>query len=120
MGRPEEVSGLGAIDEVTRLAEAGDGPTLRAIEETGKWLGIGISNLINLFNPEVIVLGGLYHRLFDFLEGSTMREVDRSLAVARTLVDIRRSAIGANAALVGAAELALGGVIGDPASVINT
>ena len=120
MGGLGETSGLGAIDEVTNLAAAEDGPTLQAIAETGKWLGIGIANLINLFNPEVIVLGGLYHRLFEYLEDAAMQEVDRSLVASRTMVDIRRSAIGANAPLVGAAELALAGVIDDPASVATT
>ena len=113
----ETASGLAAVDAVTRLAESGDRATLRAIDETGMWLGTGIANLINLFNPDVIVLGGLYHRLFDYLEESVMRGVERSLAASRTLVDIRRSAIGANAPLIGAAELALADLIDDPASV---
>lgn len=113
----DEMSGLEAVDEISRLAEAGDGSTLRAIAETGRWLGIGIANLVNLFNPEVIVLGGLYHRLFDYLEGSMMKEADRSLAASLSTVDIRRSAIGVNAPLVGAAELALDGIINAPASI---
>jgi len=120
MGISAEAGGLGALDEVTRLAAGGDGPTLQAIADTGRWLGIGVANLINLFNPEVIVLGGLYHLLFDHLEASVMKEVERSLTASRTMVDIRRSAIEANAPLVGAAEFALAGVVGDPARVTAT
>ncbi len=112
-----ESSGLEAVDAVTQLAELGDKPTLRAIAETGTWLGIGISNLINLFNPEVIVLGGLYHRLFDYLEEAVERGVERSLAASRSMTQIRRSAIGANAPLIGAAELALADLIDNPAAV---
>ena len=34
------------------------------IAEVGGWLGLGIGNLVNLFNPDLVVLGGLYERLF--------------------------------------------------------
>lgn len=113
----ESASGLAAVDAVARLAASGDRQTLRAITETGFWLGAGISNLINLFNPEIIVLGGLYHRLFDYIEDAVAKGVRRSLAASRGMVTIRRSGIGANAPLIGAAELALAELIDDPAEV---
>lgn len=107
--------GLEAVDAVAQLAEAGDPATLAAISETGLWLGIGISNLVNLLNPDVIVLGGLYHRLIDYLYESVVEGAARSVAASRQMVTIRGSAIGTNAPLVGAAELALADLISDPA-----
>ena len=112
-------SGLEAINVVAKLAEEGDEATLRAIGETGMWLGIGISNLVNLFNPDVIVLGGLYHRLFDYLEASVLKGASRALQASQDMAVIRRSRIGANAPLIGAAELALAQVIDDPAHVVD-
>jgi predicted NBD/HSP70 family sugar kinase len=117
VGTSESANGLAAIDAVVKLAQAGDPATLHAIAETGTWLGLGISNLINLFNPDVIVLGGLYHRLFDYLEECASQAIDRALSASRQMVRIQRSAIGANAPLVGAAELALADLIDDPARV---
>ena len=117
VGARQSASGLAAVDAVVELAHAGDGPTLDAIAETGMWLGLGMSNLINMFNPGVIVLGGLYHRLFDYIEEPVLSGIDRALAASRAMVQIRRSAIGPNAPLVGAAELALADLIDDPARV---
>ena len=116
----ESASGLAAIDEVVRLAQSGDPATLGAISETGKWLGIGISNLINILNPEVVVLGGLFHRLFDFLEASAVEGARRALGASYAMAEIRRSAIGLDAPLIGAAEMALAELIYDPARVAAT
>ncbi len=65
--------GAGRVDEIAELAAVGDEPTLRAIAEIGRWLGFGIGNLINIFNPDLVVLGGLYQRLFTYLEPSVDR-----------------------------------------------
>ena len=87
----------------------------------GKWLGIGIGNLINLFNPEVVVLGGLYHRFFGFLEASVARAARaQALAAPWSQVTIVPSGLGADASLVGAAELALTPTIADPAGAGRT
>ena len=64
----------------------------------------------------MVVLGGLYHRLFDYLEEAVLEGVERSLAASRNMAQIRRSAIGANAPLIGAAELALADLIDHPAA----
>ena len=110
--------GTRRLDEVAERAEAGDAVTLRAIADTGRWLGLGIGNLINLFNPELVVLGGLYERLFDFLRPSVLEGVRlRTLDAPGEMVTIGRSGLGGDAPLIGAAELVLSGVIADPARV---
>lgn len=114
----ESVTGLDAVDAAADLAAAGDTETLEAIREVGWWLGIGISNLVNMLNPDVIVLGGLYHRLYDYLEESVAEGASRSLDAAASMLEIRRSVVGQNAPLVGASELALAGVIDDPARAV--
>ena len=115
-GIPVTFAGLGVLDTVLTRANAGDRRTLVAISEVGRWLGLGIGNLINVFNPELVVLGGFYHALFPFLEaavieGSRLRALDAPGKVAR----IASSDLGSDAPLIGAAELAFSGVIADPA-----
>jgi predicted NBD/HSP70 family sugar kinase len=108
----------GHLDEVAERAAAGDEVTLRAIAEIGRWLGLGIGNLINLFNPELVVLGGLYERLFGFLESSVAEGArQRTLGAPGRMAAIVCSGLGADAALIGAAELVLSRVIEDPAHV---
>ena len=113
------LSGVEAVDAVAKLAAAGDAETLQAISETGRWLGIGISNLVNVFNPEVIVLGGLYHRLFEHLEQAVVDGLSRALQASLYMVQLRKSALGPNTTLVGASELALAELIDDPARVAS-
>ncbi len=43
---------------VTRLAQAGDADAVAVYEELGTLLGVGITNLVNAFNPELVVVGG--------------------------------------------------------------
>lgn len=116
-GIPVSVAGLGVLDTVVTRANAGDQRTLEAIAGIGRWLGMGIGNLINVFNPELVILGGFYHALFPYLEsavieGSAQRALDAPGRVAR----IVGSGLGSDAPLIGAAELAFSGVIADPAA----
>jgi predicted NBD/HSP70 family sugar kinase len=106
-------------DELVARAAAGDATTLRAIAEVGHWLGLGIGDLINLFNPELVVLGGLYERLFPHLAGAVDEGVRlRALAPSREVATITSSALGADASLLGAAELVLADVMADPVRVV--
>jgi predicted NBD/HSP70 family sugar kinase len=87
------------------------------VREVGRWLGRGIGNLINLFNPDLVVLGGLYQRLFPHLEDAVVEGANlQSLDAPRDVVTIARSGLGQDAPLIGAGELVLSGVIGDPAN----
>jgi len=118
--RPGPLAELG--DEAGQLgaarAAAGDRTTLRAIADVGRWLGFGIGNLINVFNPDLVVLGGLYQRLYAYLESSVTEGArSRMLDAPGEMVRIARSGLGSDAPLIGAAELVLSGVIADPASI---
>ncbi|MBP1633145.1 MAG: hypothetical protein H6Q11_1433 [Acidobacteria bacterium] len=119
-GSPSGATGLDSLNTLSERAAAGDEATLVAIAEVGRWLGLGIGNLINLFNPEVVVLGGLYHRFFRFLEASVTQGA-RSQALDAPWADTRivPSGLGMDATLVGAGELALSGTIADPARAGN-
>lgn len=47
-----------AVEDVVRASVAGDRIANSILAETGKFLGIGIGNLVNLLNPELVMLGG--------------------------------------------------------------
>lgn len=109
--------GQSLIDQVVSRAEEGDRAVQDALEEIGHWLGLGIGNLINIFNPDVVVVGGFYHELYRFLEDSVLKSVAKaSLDAPREIATIRRSTLGIDAALMGAAELVLSEVIASPAT----
>ncbi len=111
--------GSAAIERV--LALANDAKARTAISTVGWWLGIGIGDLVNLFNPVRAVLGGMYARLFPLLEPS-LREgmATRVLDAPGAMVEVAPTTVGIDAPLLGAAELALTDVIEDPSRISTT
>jgi predicted NBD/HSP70 family sugar kinase len=104
------------VDAVLREAEAGNPRALAALEETGAWLGRGLAGLVNIFDPRLIVLGGLLGRIHPYTHAVVERELDRlALQAPRRLVRVVPAALGTDAPLLGAAELAFEPLLGDPA-----
>ena len=85
------------------LAQAGPGDAREALEEVGTWLGVGIASFVNVFNPELVVLGGGFARAGDLLFEPARRVVaERALVPARDLVRIVPAQLGVEAGLIGA------------------
>ncbi len=73
------VVGHGALSakELAELANAGNAEALAVWEESGRYLGRALSLLIDILNPEVIVLGSLYMRSGHLLESAMREELSR-------------------------------------------
>jgi glucokinase len=85
--------------------EAGDARAL--LEQVGTYLGEGIASLVNVFNPEVVVLGGGFARAGELLFEPARRIVaERSLSPARDVVRIVPALLGPEAGLIGAGLVA--------------
>ena len=114
-GRPPH-GGRAEVDELLRDAEAGSPTALRALAETGRWLGIGLAGLVNILDPRLVVFGGLFGRIHPFVAETVDAELDRrALAAPRRLVRVVAGSLGAEAPLRGAAELAFEPLLADPA-----
>lgn len=93
---------------VTELAHDGDSAAREAIAAIGRRLGVGISSFINIFNPEVVVIGGGVIAAGDLLLDPAREEAAaRALSPGRDLVRIVAARFGTEAGMVGAATLAL-------------
>jgi predicted NBD/HSP70 family sugar kinase len=111
-------AGAAAVDGLLLRAEAGDATALAALDAEARWIGIGVAGLISVLNPAIVVLGGLFGRIFAHTTVVIHQEIERrSLPAARAGVRIVPAALGADAPLLGAAELAFERVIADPKSV---
>ena len=66
---PSAIRRLTTIDgqAVGEAALAGDELALEVVRQAGEWLGLGLVNLLHLFNPAAIVLGGSAMKLGDLL-----------------------------------------------------
>lgn len=112
----EPDGGLVALDGMLRDAASGLPAARAAVEETGEWLGIGLAGLVNLLNPRLVVLGGVFETLFPFVAERIDAELDRRVLPApRALVRVVPAKLGADAPLRGAAELAFEALLEDPA-----
>lgn len=92
---------------ITELATAGDPVAAGAITTIGKALGVGIVNLVNTFNPQVVVIGGGVIAAGELLLAPA-REVmlERALAPAKDVVRIEAARFGPEAGMIGAGLLA--------------
>ena len=107
--------GRRALDAVLTRAADGDAVALDALHETGRWLGVGLAGLVNLLNPELVVLGGFFAEAFEHLQPAVLDELDaRALSATRGAVTVVPAALGIDAALIGAAELGFETVLADP------
>jgi predicted NBD/HSP70 family sugar kinase len=81
------------------------------------YLGRGLANVVNLVNPDLVVLGGFLGPLYDAAPG-LLEDAVRGTAMAGPRDDLRivRSALGSAVLPIGAAELAFAALIADPAS----
>jgi glucokinase len=85
------------------LAAAGPGDAREVLERIGLNLGVGIASLVNVFNPEIVVLGGGFARAGDLLFEPARRVVaERALSPARDVVRIVPALLGPEAGLIGA------------------
>jgi predicted NBD/HSP70 family sugar kinase len=109
--------GRSGVDAVLREAAAGESQALSALDNVGRWLGVGLAGLINILNPRLIVLGGLFGRIHPFVAESLRAEIDRlALRASSELVEVRPATLGIDSPLLGAAELAFQPVLADPLS----
>jgi predicted NBD/HSP70 family sugar kinase len=109
------------VSAVVAAAAGGDPRALAAMRHVGEWLGIGVGNIVNIFNPQVVIFGGLLRDVFPAVEDQ-LRTTLRStgLAAPREQVRLVTPGLGADSTLVGAAELAFGALLFDPVETISS
>lgn len=98
-----EVTGRHVVD----AARKGDGLALELLDAEARWLGIGFTNLLHLYSPDIIVMGGGISNGFDLLHDTMKATVrDRAMRAYRD-VPIVPAQLGHHAGLIGAASLIL-------------
>ncbi len=112
--------GRAAVEELLERADAAEPSVVAALAVEARWLAIGIAGLVNVFDPDVVVLGGLFARILPAIRATLDDELEvRRYRAARRDVPVVGAALGPRAVTVGAAELAFGALLGDPARVMN-
>ena len=107
------IAGLGRLSpldpaELCRLADGGDPQALAVWQRYGRWLGIGLSSLVYVLTPELVLIGGgLSAASHHFLPAVLAELEQRVQAESRAGLEVRRAALGNGAGRLGAARLGL-------------
>jgi glucokinase len=112
--RPD--SGLGRADAagteitgpvVTRLADQGDRAAIDALETVGRWLGVGLASIANIFNPELVVIGGGVIAAGELVLGPARTVLaERGLRPSAGTARVVAAHFGADSGMLGAAVFA--------------
>ncbi|GMA85274.1 hypothetical protein GCM10025868_05240 [Angustibacter aerolatus] len=107
------------VDLAERLAEVSR-PSA-GLRTVGRYLGLGLASIVNVLNPEVVVLGGMLRSLYPVVRDEADAVLETSALTAPfEQVRVVVPALGGDAVLVGAAEKAFEAVLADPAGVLAT
>jgi predicted NBD/HSP70 family sugar kinase len=113
-------SGVGPYRDILARVAAGDPEATGAAESVARWLGVGVGVLVNVFNPDIVVLGGPLGELFAVTEHIVAdMSAQCSLVAPREQVRLAASALGPDAQIVGAAELAFEPLLQDPIGALT-
>lgn len=108
------------LTEVLAQADSQRAEVLAGLRSVGRGIGLGISNLVNIFNPEAVVLGGHLRELLPYVEEPVAEMISRALPASRAGVRIVPASIEIGSSLMGAAEAGFEGLLADPIGVMNS
>jgi predicted NBD/HSP70 family sugar kinase len=102
------IGGRAVVDEVFRAASEGDRKARQAVLAVARWIGLGLANLVNCLNPEMVILGGLLADMLEVADEEIRFHMQGALVTpAHLAVQLVAPQLGRESVLLGAAEVAL-------------
>lgn len=99
--------------ELIHHAEQGDAEAKALFADIGRYLGVGITNLVNSFNPQLVVIGGPLSDAQEWLRPAMEEAVaSRTLPYHRERMEIRFAELGSRSTVIGAAYSAISQFLG--------
>ncbi|GGD46930.1 ROK family transcriptional regulator [Paenibacillus nasutitermitis] len=103
-----EPLGYGDLESLLAAAEGGDRKVIELLGRIGECLGIGIANIVNVFNPEVVIIGNRMSRAKDWIGDAVRNAVSRrTLSYHRERLQILFAELSEQSAVRGAAYYAI-------------
>jgi glucokinase-like ROK family protein len=107
--------GLLTVPLIVEAADKNDEVALQALEETGRWLGIGFASLMNVINPRRVVFGGPLSRAHEYLLPRIRQTVsERAWDWVHERAEIVLAAHGEDAAALGGVAIIYRDVVNEP------
>lgn len=111
-GAPEGAT----LEDVLAAHAAGERWTQVGMRRVGRSLGSGVANLVNVFNPEIVVFGGAVRHIFTATEELVREQLSVALVAPAEQVQLAVAALGDDSIAVGAAELSFARLMAEPFS----
>lgn len=92
---------------VTEAAQRGDEVALEVVAGAGRHLGVALASLANIFDPDVIVIGGGVSAVGDLLLAPARQELEQRALPPMNRTPVKLAELGPDAGMIGAAEMAL-------------
>ena len=113
-GRPQG-GGLACVREIVAAAAAGEQVAALALTHVATWLGAGVASVVNVFNPEAVIMGGALSEIYAAAAPTVLAAMDAAtLHPPREQLRLLQPAFGIDSSLIGAAELAFTPLLADP------
>jgi glucokinase len=89
-------------------AKMGDSLSIDVLREMGRYLGVGVANLVNLLNLELVILAGRLAEAWDYFIHATLNEIEkRAFRIPAQRVRVVKAECGDNAGVLGSAYLTI-------------
>lgn len=103
---------------IAQAAKANDAEALEVLQETGSLLGLGVANLINIFNPQRVIIGGALSTVGPYMLPAIQEAVKKTaLPEIHQQAQIAFSAFGPDASVMGAVALVVEDILSVPTQV---
>jgi predicted NBD/HSP70 family sugar kinase len=102
--------GYDDLEKLLAAAKQGEEEVLAMFKGIGEYLGIGIANIVNVFNPDAVIIGNRMSQAREWVEGELRQTVvQRAIGFHLRKVQLLFAELGERSAMMGAAEMAISG-----------
>jgi predicted NBD/HSP70 family sugar kinase len=108
-----------SLEQVLTAYATGERWAQPGLRRVGRSLGAGVANLVNIFNPELIVFGGAVRHIFSATEPLVREALAGALAAPGEGVRLSVAGLSDDSVVVGAAELAFAPLLDDPLGLLS-
>lgn len=112
---PGDLNAPLTLQHIQQAAQAGDSVALEALSEAGQAMGVGVANVINIFNPSLVVIGGPLSTVAQYMLPGIQESIERhTLPEIRQLAKVILSAAGPDASVIGAVATVVEAIFSKP------
>lgn len=108
-----------SLEDVLTAYTDGERWPQAGMRRVGRAMGVGVTNLVNVFNPQLVLFGGVSRQLFTATEGLVREALQHALAAPGEQVQLAIAGLGDDSIALGAAELAFAPLLADPLGALS-